>query len=78
MSAGAQAYAQGRYAEAEQHFKAALQEAKRFGSQDPRLATSLNNLAELYRVQGRYAEAEKLEARAKIIRAKHAQETPTK
>ncbi len=34
------------------------------------MATSLNNLAELYRVQGRYAEAEPLYQRSLAIREK--------
>ena len=64
---GVKAFQQGRYAEAEKLFLAALEEAKGFGPQDPRLATSLNNLAELYRAQGRYAEAEPLYKRALAI-----------
>ncbi len=36
----------------------------------PDVAQSLNNLAELYRVQGRYAEAEPLYQRALAIREK--------
>ena len=39
---------------------AALKEAEEFGPEIPRLATSLNNLAGLYRSQGKYAEAEPL------------------
>ena len=35
-----------------------------FGSEHPNTATSLNNLAELYRAQGRYGEAEPLMKRA--------------
>ena len=62
--AGIEAYKQGRYAEAEKLWLAALKEAEKFGPQDPRLATSLNNLAELYRAQGKYAEAEPLYKRA--------------
>ena len=64
---GMKALQEGRYAEAEQHWTAALKEAEKFGGQDPRLATSLNNLAELYRVQGQYAEAEPLYRRALAI-----------
>ncbi len=115
---GETAFQAGRYAEAEKLCLAALKEAEEFGEQDPRLATSLNNLAVLYDAQGHYAqaepfyqraitiyekalgpehpdvaatlenytlmlrvlnrhdEAEKMEARAKGIRAKHAQESP--
>ncbi len=39
----------------------------RSGSSSPRLATSLNNLAEVYRLEGRYAEAEPLFKRALAI-----------
>jgi tetratricopeptide (TPR) repeat protein len=38
------------------------------GPDHPKVATSLNNLAELYRVQGRYAEAKPLSRRALAIR----------
>ena len=65
--AGLEAYEQARYAEAEELYLAALEEAESFGEQDPRLATSLNNLAELYRAQGKYAEAEPLYQRALAI-----------
>ena len=46
--AGVKAFQEGRYPEAEPHLTAALKEAEKFGEQDPRLATSLNNLAALY------------------------------
>ena len=62
--AGTEAYQRGQYAEAEKQFVAALKEAEKFGAQDPRLATSLNNLATLYINQGKYAEAESLLRRA--------------
>ena len=65
--AGGQAYQQGNYSEAEKQFTAAVKEAEGFGPQDPRLATSLNNLAVLYRTKGRYAEAESLYKRALAI-----------
>ncbi len=66
--AGVTAYLQGDYAEAERQFAAAVRTAKGFGPQDPRLAQSLNGLAELYRVQGRYDDAERLHKRALAIR----------
>ena len=66
-AAGMQAYQQGRYGEAEQHLTAALREAEKFGEQDPRLATSLNNLATLYQYQGNYPEAEPLIQRSLAI-----------
>jgi len=58
--AGLEAQEQARYAEAEQLYLEALKEAGKFGEQDPRLPTSLNNLASLYYAQGKYAEAETL------------------
>ncbi len=58
--AAIKAYQQADYAEAERLAKLALREAGKFGGQDPRFAISLNNLAELYRAQGKYTEAEPL------------------
>ncbi len=49
---------------------------KALGPDHSDVATSLNNLAVLYDAQGRYAEANKMEARVKPIRAKHAEENP--
>ena len=46
---------------------AALEEAEKFGEQDPRLATILNNLAALYLGQGQYDEAEPLFRQALAI-----------
>ena len=66
-AAGEEAYKQGRYAEAEKTWLATLKEAESFGPQDPRLATSLNNLALLYLTQSKYAEAEPLLKRALAI-----------
>jgi len=65
--AGGQAYQQGRYAEAQKSLLAALEQAEKFGDDNFLLATSLNNLAELYRTQGKYAEAEPLHQRALAI-----------
>ncbi len=67
MAAGDKAYQQGNYPEAEKRLVAALKEAEGFRPQDSRLAATLNNLAELYRTQGRYAEAEPLYRRALAI-----------
>ena len=50
--AGVGAQEQARHAEAEQLYLEALKEAGKFGEQDPRLPTSLNNLASLYYAQG--------------------------
>ena len=76
MAAAAKAYQEGRYADAEKSLQATLKAAETFGPQDPRLATSLNNLAVLYKTQGKYAEAEQLykqslEIREKALGPKH-------
>ncbi len=67
MADAVKAYQQADYAQAEKLLLAALKEAEKFGNQDPRLATSLNNLAELYRAQGNYEQAEPLHQRALAI-----------
>ncbi len=67
MAAGAEAYQQDNYPEAEKQWAAAVMEAEGFGPQDPRAATSLNNLAAVYHLQGKYAEAEPLYKRALAI-----------
>jgi tetratricopeptide (TPR) repeat protein len=61
---GQQAMTQGRWADAERDFKLALAEAEKGGAKDPHLPTSLNALANCYRQQGRFAEAEPLYKRA--------------
>ena len=48
----------------------ALKEAEKFGPQDPRLATGLNNLGLLYKAQGKYGEAEPLYKRSLAITEK--------
>ena len=70
MKAGVEAHQRGQYAKAEKQLLVALKEAEKFGEQDARLAMSLNNLAELYRTQGKYAAAESLCRRALAIREK--------
>src|SRR5205085_2292264 len=58
-------YEQGKYPEGVTVAQQSLRVAEaRFGSEHVNVATSLNNLAELYRAQGRYAEAEPLYKRA--------------
>lgn len=57
----------GNLAEAEKMLKAALDVGQEFGSEDPRLSISLNNLARLYLGQKRYEEAENLCSRALAI-----------
>lgn len=60
MAEGTKAYEEGRHAEAERWLRAALKEAQGFASQKMNLVRSLENLAEHYRAEGRYAEAEPL------------------
>ncbi len=64
------AYQHGDFRGAAASFATALKEAEAFGESAPRLAVTLNNLAELYRAQGRYAEAEPLHRRSLTIREK--------
>ena len=66
-SAGMTAYQRGNYSEAIKHFEDALKEAKKFGDEYPRYATSLNNLALLYYTLGDYTKAEPLYARSLAI-----------
>ncbi len=70
MDAGVKAYLENNYTEAEKQFAAAVKKAEQFGPEDPRLATTLNSLAETYRAQGRLEEAEPLHKRALSIREK--------
>ena len=63
----AKAYQKADYVEAEKLLLAALKEAEKFGEQDLRLATSLNNLATLHRAQGKDAQPEPLYLRALAI-----------
>ena len=70
MQATSRAYAHGQYPAAEKWLLAALREAEKFGEQDPRLARTLNALGEVYRTQGKYAEAEPLYLRAIAIAEK--------
>jgi len=51
---------QRRLEEAEHFFRQALVKAQEFGREDPRFATSLKDLAGLYRIQLRFVEAEPL------------------
>lgn len=65
---GNDSYAQGKIPEAEVKFLAALEEAEKFGEDDPRLALTLNNLAAMYHEQGKYTMAEPLYKRALDLR----------
>ncbi len=63
--------AQGRYAEAEPLYQRALAiSEKALGPEHPDVAQSLENYAALLRQTARANEAERMEARAKAIRAK--------
>src|SRR5262249_39264201 len=64
---GVKAFAQERYAEATQQFKAALLIAEDCMPDDPRLSTSLMNLAIVYSAQGQYAQAAPLYQRALVL-----------
>ena len=69
--------AQGKYADAEPLYKRELVNfEKSLGPEHLQLAKSLANYAALLRKTERGAEATKMEARAKAIRAKHAKENP--
>jgi tetratricopeptide (TPR) repeat protein len=58
-TAGVQAFDQGHYDTAAQQFQAALAIAETLTQDDPRLPTSLMNLATVYQAQGQYADAER-------------------
>ena len=60
LDAGTNAYRKRDPDEATRQFELALKEAEGFGEEDARLATTLAWLAELYRVQRRFEESEKL------------------
>jgi len=55
------------YPKAEQAFLKAVQEAGRFGPDDPRLGTTLNSLGLVYRAEKKYGEAESVYRRALAI-----------
>ncbi|GJP29703.1 hypothetical protein CLOM_g19329 [Closterium sp. NIES-68] len=58
---GRELFSQGRLRDAERYLQRAVEEAKEgFGPSDPHVASSCNNLAELYRVMGEWAAAERL------------------
>jgi len=64
VDAGNQSYGKGRIAQAEIHFKRALELAEQFKEGDLRLPATMNNLAAIYQVQGKYAFAESLYKRS--------------
>jgi tetratricopeptide (TPR) repeat protein len=68
--AGERAYERRQYAASENFLNAALQQAQRFGPNDLRVATTLNDLGLLYRAEGKFKEAEPLYRRSLAIREK--------
>lgn len=68
---GEKAFRKKDYASAMKSWNLALSEAEKFKEWDPKLAESLDHVAMVYKVQGKYAEAEKLYRRAFDIRKKH-------
>lgn len=64
---GTKLFERRRLAQAEVQFLEALRLAENFTGDDPRLATSLNNLAALYHSQGKYAFAEDMYKRALVL-----------
>jgi tetratricopeptide (TPR) repeat protein len=62
---GATQYKQGNYTKAVRFIEEALKVAEEHGNPDhPKVATSLNNLANLYETQGNYSKAEPLYKRS--------------
>jgi len=68
--AGHAAFQEQRLAEAERRFKAAIKETEHANNKGLRLAESFDNLAEVYRVQNKHREAEKLYRQSLVIREK--------
>ncbi|RMH09607.1 MAG: tetratricopeptide repeat protein [Nitrospirae bacterium] len=58
MQLSREAIEQGNYQQAESLLLTALEEAKQWGDRDVRLATTLHQLGELYRLQGKFDKAE--------------------
>ncbi len=67
---------QGKYAEAEPLYQRALAIFEKALAENPEVAQTLEHYAALLHETGRSADAAKMEARAKAIRAKHAEQNP--
>ena len=67
-TAGEAALRKGLYSEAERLLQAAIEQAEKLGANDPRLAISLDALAEAYYLQSKFAQGEALALRALAIR----------
>src|SRR4051812_49120129 len=74
--AGWNAYKQGQFADAETRLRAAEKEARTFGQDDPRLATTFDHLAWVLCAEGKASEAEHLAKRGLSIREKAGAEHP--
>jgi tetratricopeptide (TPR) repeat protein len=57
-TAGKKAFRDGDYDEAEKHFSAALKLVELLGAENARVAATLNNIALVYKMQGRFGKAE--------------------
>jgi Tfp pilus assembly protein PilF len=68
MDEGRRLREQNRFADAEHEFQSAVGIAEEFGRQDPRYAASLNALAMIVQIRGRYDEAEAVFRRALATR----------
>jgi tetratricopeptide (TPR) repeat protein len=68
---------QGKYEEAEPLYRRALDIFERaLGAEHPSVATVLGNCSSLLRMMDKESEAEKLEKRASIIKAKYSHQDP--
>ena len=67
IDAGNEAYENGRIAQAETHFKRAMELAEQFPEDDLRLPATITNLAAIYQVQGKYAFADSLYKRSLVL-----------
>jgi tetratricopeptide (TPR) repeat protein len=77
MATGQRAAAQREFGLAERSFAGAVVKAERFGREDPRVAISLSQLAQVYTAQAKYLEAEPLYMRAlKIYQSAHGERHP--
>ena len=63
MSNGKKFTVQGHFSEAEKSYLSALEETQKFGERNPRLLSTLNELAAVYQRQSKYREAEALHQR---------------
>lgn len=68
--AGEEALSNNNYGTAERNFLSAIKEAEKFGEKDVRLATSLKDLAGVYKIRGQFAKSEPLLERELRVREK--------